>query len=406
MRDGAERERDPRELAARGRLGRRERTAGPRSGGSRNATSSRPVGPGLALADVDAELAVPHPEPCELAGDGLGERLRRASARALESAVGQPRRRALRPRTTVRSARLERVDAGLDCVELRLRGGGAGEQLLVASAAPKRRRASAIRSSSASTSSSRPGSASSDARKPRSVEATSRSADLRVAELRRQPRPARARARPRARASARPRRRARRLRRLRLLGRERLGGVARGLRELGRRGEAARARPRSRSSSPGFEALACARRAPGAPRAARSRPAAASASSSPAAARGGELPPRARELGAAAQLLVADEGVEHVELDATGARGGAARTGPTWRAAARRALRDPRAERRGPRRRRGCVRRRRRGARRRGRPRLRAEARRRAVELRAPSRSPSGRSSSASTYASSAPGPR
>ena len=118
-----------------------------------------------------------------------------------------------------------------------------------------------------------------------------------------------------------------------------------------------------------------------------------------------ELAPGGPQLGAEPKLLLARRTRRAHRAGRTAARGGAARTGRTSRSAARpAAARSSRATRCGPTRMRECARRRRRAARARARPRPRAVARRAppGPPLRA---GPSGRSNSASTYASSAPGP-
>ena len=192
----------------------------------------------------------PIASPREHRLDRVGERLRRRRGGS-RAARRRARRRAPR-RSRERLLGLgERVDAP----PRRRRAPPARPR--PAPAAPRRTRrrsgacASAIRSSSASTSSTRPGSASSDARKPRSVEAASRSANLRLARAPSRPRRAPARAASTgssappawAASSAAPCAVA--------VGDERLGGLGRGGRELGRRGGAARARPSAAPRRPG-----------------------------------------------------------------------------------------------------------------------------------------------------------
>ena len=114
-RDRGDRESNAREFTARGRLrNRRERQPGVRTD-----EEHRFVGPGrprLALAQLDMELALTHPEVGELARDRLGER-------ACRSATGVRERRAriveaaLRG-VALRERALERVAAGACAFEL------------------------------------------------------------------------------------------------------------------------------------------------------------------------------------------------------------------------------------------------------------------------------------------------
>ena len=84
-----ERERDARQLAARGRVrDRRERQAGVRADEERRLVASGRTD--LALAKLDEELALAHAERGELVGDGLGETLRvlpRACARSASASA-------------------------------------------------------------------------------------------------------------------------------------------------------------------------------------------------------------------------------------------------------------------------------------------------------------------------------
>ena len=99
----------------------------------RNATASRAGRAVLSFRDLGLELAVPHPEPLQLGCHRLAER-RAGGVSRLRQPVGQLGRPTLRFRERlVRGG--ERVDPRLVRIELRARGLGAGQKLLVAGGA-------------------------------------------------------------------------------------------------------------------------------------------------------------------------------------------------------------------------------------------------------------------------------
>ena len=81
--DRGDRERDARELAAGGGLGDRAERQARRSAGQEHRLV-RAGRAGIALAQLDAELAVAHADAAQLLGDRVGERLRRGLARRAE----------------------------------------------------------------------------------------------------------------------------------------------------------------------------------------------------------------------------------------------------------------------------------------------------------------------------------
>ena len=171
------------------------------------------------------------PEPLELLGDGLGERL----------GCGGPGRRELRRERrppapaaaeTARSASASgSAPASTSASSARAAAARASSSSVVA--ASNRRRASAMRSSSASTASSRPGSASSEARNARSVEAPSRTRISASSSSAATSPSSGARAATAWSARAASRHARGRARRAVLLGVERLGGGRGGLGQLG-----------------------------------------------------------------------------------------------------------------------------------------------------------------------------
>ena len=168
-RPASRRRRPPRSRARSGRARRRTRsrrparTAGPRFGRIRKATVVGPVGPGSARASSTPELALAEADALELARQPP-PRTARPPAR---SRCAELCREALDP--LLGSASASAAAAGR--IGAVLEGSSSAFASAARAAAPrrsaqrKRRFASAIRSSSASTCSSRPGSASSEARK-------------------------------------------------------------------------------------------------------------------------------------------------------------------------------------------------------------------------------------------------
>ena len=385
--DGRDRERDARELAARGRLGDRARTAGPGSAGSGTTASSAPVGAGLALAQLDAELAVAHADaraaprrPRPRTGSAAARARRRAARRRAPSTRASaarerlarpprpgskpassacelgprlrgPREQLLVGRAAEAPARVgDPVELGLDLLEpagLRLQRGEERAQLATPSRAGAARRRAA-----------RPPARCELRREPLDA---ARAPARRPRRARRRPRPRRARApRPRAAAPAASsvtwRSRSRSLAQRVLGARLEALGVLDERAQLGEARLARRRRPRVSSS--------WRRRAAASSRQAARSSARRRCCSSPAKASSSvELVRRPRE----AALL---ELARH-------------RDQPLGRA-----RRRPRGRRCGPRRRRACGRRRRRAARARARPRPRAAARR-ARRARRRRRSPS-----------------
>ena len=375
-RDGGDRERDARQLAARGRLrGRRERQAGVRPDEER---APRPRRSGRARARRARAANSPSPRPT------LSSSPATACANGAGRLAGAPRRARRRGRGTFASAAASRlgrggdgIDAAVERVELRRARSAARASSSSKVAQRKRRFASGD-----------PVELGLDLLEPlglglerRRGSARSSSAGLAQAHARR--RAARRRSRGSSGASCSS------------------GASARSARadEARRRRRPRRARARrpplptpSASSVDVPQPLALARAAsssaPGSSPSVSSTSARSSATprlGRAAASRGellvpaprrAELAPRASQLGATPQLLLADERVEHVELVARRARAAAARTGPTSRSAARRARPRPRGPRSAPTRTRACGRRRRSAARARARPRPRAAARR------------------------------
>jgi hypothetical protein len=127
MGDGAQRERDAGELAARGSLrDRREREARIRADEEPDPVATGR--PGLSLGELGPEVAVAHPETLQVARNGLGEGLCRRGP-----GLRKGGREVLHPRLGHADRPLglrQRVDTGLHLRELGLGGGGAGEQLL------------------------------------------------------------------------------------------------------------------------------------------------------------------------------------------------------------------------------------------------------------------------------------
>ena len=133
-RDRRQRKGDPRELAAGCRLGHRpERETRVRTDEEDGLVRAGRAG--LALAKFDEELALPHPEPLQLARDRVRERTRVCAPDGAEL-LGERADACFRSRDRL-CGRRDRVVARRSVVELALRGGRAIEELL------ERRRAEA-----------------------------------------------------------------------------------------------------------------------------------------------------------------------------------------------------------------------------------------------------------------------
>ena len=227
--DRRDRERDARELAARGRLGDRpERQAGVRADQEDGLVGARRAG--IALAQLDAELALAHADAAQLLRDRRGERGRGrlAGRRAARRPARSPasRRQRAPPRQPPPDRGRPRARRAPRAPRRRARAGRRSRPQR------KRRRASAIRSSSPSTCSRRSGlglERGEEARAGRSRPRRRRSSRSRSSS------PARASsgASRSSGASARSAAAASPVRALALVGRERLRGAGRSLCELG-----------------------------------------------------------------------------------------------------------------------------------------------------------------------------
>ena len=379
-RDGRDRQRDARQLAARGRLGgRRERQARVRADEERRPRPC-PVAPGSRLASSARNS--PSPRPSAVRAAPTASANGPAAARA---ELREPRRERRRTRSSASAAprrRRERVGAGLARVQLL-----AGRP--PARAAPRRSCSEAPRV--------RPPSARGAPRLPRAgrvgLERVEEPAQVGAASRRRTSTSRSSSGDlPSSGASARQRRERRSApadegrRALALVRRERRRRRGRAARRARSTCRSRSRSPRSASSSPGSKPSVSSTSArSSASRASSRRRAAAPPSCRRRAA------PSARhartQLARRAQLLVAGERVEHVQLVRRAARAGAARTGRTSRRAARPPRPRPRARRSGPTRRRACAR-----------PRTRAA---RATSA----SSPSGRSSASASSSSSSSRP-
>ena len=318
----------------------------PAFGRMRKATSSAPVAPGLALAQLDPELALAEADAAKLRRDGLRKRLRSRLARLAAarfvsvcrrfSALGQRRSAAATgsaPSSRPRARRAHLARAQELVVRLAARSGAA------------RRRSGRVAPRPAS---SRPGSASSESRNRAQLATPSRAGGARRRGARRRP--------PSSGASARQRRERplgladKAGRALALVGRERLRrrGRRRASSETWRR----RSRSvRSASSVAGLETL----------RVLDERPQLGEPSSSAAApASSSSWRRRAPASSRQAARSSAREAVRHPRTNrgrpagTRAGRDGAARTGRTSRSDAQPQPQDPRAPRFGPRRRRGA----------------------------------------------------
>ena len=127
--DGSERERDARELAARGGVGdRREREAGVRPDEERHLVGAR--SPRLALAKLDEELALAHAERGELLGDGIARSGSALASRAVRSSAASAFMRA--SASSHRALRrLDRIAARSGIPSSRSRSRGELQQLVV-----------------------------------------------------------------------------------------------------------------------------------------------------------------------------------------------------------------------------------------------------------------------------------
>ena len=131
--DRRDRERDARQLAARGRVGDRCERQARGSAGSGTTTSSAPVGPGSRSRSSTAELALPHADAAQLLGDRLLERAERARHARPGARTASSTGLRLRGGELLGGG-AGRVVACLDRLQLAPGLGGAREQLLVARA--------------------------------------------------------------------------------------------------------------------------------------------------------------------------------------------------------------------------------------------------------------------------------
>ena len=307
VRDRTESERDARKLSARGRLGRgSERQARVRADEEGDAVPAG--GAQLALADLHPELAVAHAEPpsssatASANGSDASARVRQRLPQLLGAGFGLGDRPL---------GLLQRVDAGLDLGQLGLCVGGPGEQLLCRGGAEA---AAGLGDALELLLDGFQPAGLGLERRQEGAEGRGPLADTdlglaevgaHLAELRSERGHGLERVHGLRDALG-------GARSVRLLGVERLGGGGGGVCQLGHVAKAAALGhepllvARFHALCAGDELLELREALPAAGR--------VTGELVPEAARGDEVPPRPPELGAAAQLLLADEGVEHVEL--------------------------------------------------------------------------------------------